>query len=597
VKPDQGWRTAWQIVKFLPRRYFGAGCGWAAAQFIPLLAGLALKATFDRIADGDASVANVWPLLAGFVAAESARSLVIWLANSAWPAWFLGVMALLRANGLRSVLCEPEPPAVRLPGSSGEAMARLRDDTEDIVWFVDNFVDIAGAIVFTIVAAGIMIAIDPLVTLVVVIPMAVVLLSTRALQNRLRRLHDTSRRSGAVVSSLVGGLMDGVLALKVAGAEGAAIRRMRAANAKRGDDAVRAALILQALETWAGAAVDVTVGLILLLVAPSMRRGEFTVGDLALFMTYVGWLTALPRMTGRTLARHRQSTVAIDRLTVLAPNHDPREVAAHHPVYLYGPPPPVPAPPRDAADRLERLDVEGLAVRVAGSSHGVHDVSFTVNRGEMTVITGAVGAGKTTLLRGLLGLLPADAGTIRWNGARIDDPAASIVPPRCAYVPQAPRLLSDTLEENVVLGWPVAGAALPDALRRAAMDRDVAEMDHGGATVVGPRGARLSGGQVLRTAAARALIRNPELLVLDDVSSGLDVEVERQLWERLLVDGATCLAVSHRRAVLGRAHHIVVLEEGRVVGVGPLAELLDSCAEMRRLWRDESLVEEEEALR
>ena len=190
-----------------------------------------------------------------------------------------------------------------------------------------------------------------------------------------------------------------------------------------------------------------------------------------------------------------------------------------------------------------------------------------------------------------MGVLAPTSGEVRWNGRRIDDLGAFMAPPQVAYTPQAPRLFSESLRDNLLMGLsPGAGdERLHDALYRAVLERDVPRLEQELETMVGPRGVRLSGGQMQRAAAARMFVRQPELLVFDDLSSALDVETEGLLWERLAAAAAriTVIAVSHRRAALQRADRIIVLKGGRVEAEGRLDELLASSAELREVWRTE----------
>jgi ATP-binding cassette subfamily B protein len=223
------------------------------------------------------------------------------------------------------------------------------------------------------------------------------------------------------------------------------------------------------------------------------------------------------------------------------------------------------------------------------SGRGIEEIGLQLPKGSFTVITGRVGAGKTTLLRTILGLLPAERGEIRWNGHLIKNPGDHFVPPHCAYTPQVPRLFSETLRSNILLGLPEGSANLSAALQLAVLEPDIAQLEKGLDTVVGPRGVKLSGGQIQRTAAARMFVRDSQLLVFDDLSSALDVETEQQLWRNIfaLSERPTCLIVSHRLAALRQADQIIVLEEGKVVAHGTFSTLLESSTAFSQFWKEE----------
>ena len=251
------------------------------------------------------------------------------------------------------------------------------------------------------------------------------------------------------------------------------------------------------------------------------------------FIFYLAFVTDFTHLFGMMLAHYTQTRVSFKRMVKLLQGAPPETLVKHNPLHLKGPAPALLQPLKTGTYRLESLEATALSYRYPDTGRGIEEVSLRLQRGSLTVVTGRIASGKTTLLRVLLGLLPKDAGEIRWNNELVADPASFFVPPRSAYTAQVPQLFSDTLKENILLGLEESSVDLEGATHTAVMEHDVAELEHGLETVIGTRGVKLSGGQMQRAAAARMFVRGTELLVCDDLSSALDVETERTLWERL----------------------------------------------------------------
>ncbi|MGY1772350.1 ABC transporter ATP-binding protein [Blastococcus sp. SYSU D00813] len=495
---------------------------------------------------------------------------------------FAGIMGYrLQADYRRRVTGQ----YLRLPLSwhqrhpTGQLLSNANSDVEAAWFFVSPLPFAVGAIVMIAITVGALLVTDPLLAVIGLVVFPAVFLVNVVYSQVMSPRMQRAQQLRAEVSEIAHESFDAALVVKTLGREDVETGRFAAKAGELRDGLVAVGRVRGLFDPLMEALPNLGTLAVLLVGAGRVADGATDAGDLV-SIAYLFTLLALPiRAIGWVLADLPRALAGFDRVTpvLAATGETPYGDAT--------------APAGDGGAVLA-LDRVGYAFDDAARPT-LSDITFDVPAGSTVAVVGPTGSGKSTLAGLLVRLVDPVDGTVLVDGVDLRRLREGELSDRAAFVAQGTFLFDDTVRGNVTLGGDFTDAEVLAALRTAAADDFVARLPEGLDTRVGERGASLSGGQRQRIALARAVVRRPRLLVMDDATSAVDPAVEARILDALRDTDppATVVVVAYRQATIALADEVVWLEGGRVLARGSheqlLAEVPGYAALVRAYQQDE----------
>lgn len=490
---------------------------------------------------------------------------------------------------------------------TGDLMTRVTNDLSAVRMFLGPGVsNLFGSTLLIVTAAALMFLTSPILAAIVVLLLPMVAILFVVIGGRMRAIFRTVQDQFGELSTRAQENFSGIRTIKAYAQEDAEIRVFRAANERYRALNLRYVLLSGMLWPIIGLMLG-TIGALILLVGGRMvAMGELTVGELVLFNAYLAQLGWPVISLGWTVDLYQQGSASLIRIgevlqrrpAIATAPEAPREFAVQGAIefrnvglrFVY-----------EQSEEGKREAREHQRVHHTLEEHVAHpgtpewvlrDISFHVPQGGSLAIVGATGVGKTTLVNLLARVRDPDEGQVLIDGNDVRSLPLDSLRRGIGYVPQDTFLFSVPIRENVTFGRPDASEEqISHALTVSRLSNDVSQFPDGIDTMIGERGVTLSGGQKQRTAIARAVLRAPSILVLDDALSSVDTHTAAEILGglRTMMKGRTSIIIAQRIATVKDADQIIVLHDGAIVERGSHRELVEQGGRYADMYRRELL--------
>lgn len=543
-------RFIWDLVRIRPWLYTINLIVWIVIQSLPIFPGLVIKEYFEVLSTDEISSHSPWFWLTILFSLTVARIVFVFIGNITDTNNRYSVSYLLRKNVLFNTLNN-----VSLGREANKSLTYFRDDVDIIEDAFSWTLDLIGKTVFAIISISILFTINPQVVMFVFIPLILIVIFIQRLTKLLNTYRQRSRESTEVVVGHMNELLNNYETFNYANRVDESLENLKAKQNDRKKWMVKDGVLTEALNSTNFNTVNIGTGIILLILIYQNVDQSFNLGDFALFVYYLTFVSDFTMFFGKFLTQYKQTNVSYERLLKFAQVEHKNLVGKK--MHLKKP---------EYSELKSDIIFENLTFSYNETKAGITNITFKVPKNNLTIIKGPIGSGKTTLLKAIVGILPLETGNVRWNGSEVNFSDQFWPPQQVSYVPQKSWIFNGTIKENITMLEEVDSKNLHNVMQLSLMTKNDEEFNKERLeSRLKVSGADLSGGQKSRITIARSLLKNPQILIIDDIFNSLDLDTQNELWRNLLSLNKTIVAVTTNKYALEQADQILTLKNGRLI--------------------------------